>query len=143
MSPAKLEALVPVWQERLGLAHWTIIVEVDGRHIAEDGDDVAMRIFRHQRYDDAVLEVAPWMVGDGQPPDVIEAAMLDDRLVEQKLVHELLHLCSRDLANIIEDDLDGFLQRDAHELVRLGAVRAEEAMVDRLAKTLVAWAGTR
>ncbi len=142
MDAERLEVLLGDWQTRLGLGHWTIKLVVDGAHIAEDDDDVAMRVYTHQLYDDAVLEVAPWMLGVGEPPDRIEAQLLDDALVERKLVHELLHCVTRDLVAIVRDDLDGSLHRDVMEQVNAHVRRLEEHAVDRLAKALVTTLGS-
>jgi hypothetical protein len=137
VTEKQLHALVSTWQQRLGLDQWRIAVRFRDDHI---DDDCAMRIHRHQRYDDAVLEVQPWVVGDGEPPDVLEREFVGDDLVERKVVHELLHLHSRDMANIIEDDLDGYLHRDAKDLLDKSFLRAEERFVDGLAAALIrAW----
>lgn len=138
MTAREFERVVRRWQKLLGLEHWSICVRVGVRdHGAGADDDVFARIYRHERYDDAVLEVAEWAVGQDDPPDRIEAALLDDELVERKAVHELLHLTTRDMATVVEQDLDGYLHRDAADMLAKSWERAEERAVDGLARHLV------
>jgi hypothetical protein len=144
-NETQVQQLVSLWQKRLGLDHWTILVKFEiSEHSNNDDDDreVFARIYTHSKYDDATLEIASWVTDSSvKPPDVLEADMLTDELTERKLVHELLHCWTRDLVDVPLEHLDGFLHRDVYNLFYDNLNRLNERFVDNLARSLVAnWA---
>lgn len=126
-------ALLPVWQRRLGLADWRIVMVLGG---CED-ETAYMEVQHSTDYERAVVHVNSWLVGQGQvPTDVLMRDALTDDFIESSLVHELLHLHTRNLRVIIRDDLFGIVARDVHDQLKSAMSRADEQTVDRLAEAL-------
>lgn len=128
-------ALVRTWQTRLGLDHWDIEVVV----APLDGDMATIR--RATFYDRARLTVAPWVLGIGETPDeclsVREPAALG---VAAIIAHELLHLVTAPLQDIVDGDLEGEINARVHGVLCNLHHRAEEQTIDRLAVALTrAW----
>ena len=69
---------------------------------------------------------------------MIRGEDLTDDFIESSLVHELLHLHTRDMRAVVRDDLDGQVHRDVYAVLEASMGRAEEQCVDRLAEALVA-----
>lgn len=134
-APAELQQLLSDWQQRLGLVHWSI--ELTMGDVMDNGPETVFEIQRHENAHRAVITVAPWLAG-GDRPEMVET--VDDRFIEQGLVHELCHLIFRDVTFIVRDDLADLLGQVNHELIMRGINRSEEAAVDLLARSLVdAW----
>lgn len=115
-----MEEVIREWQTVLGLTHWTIIVDWDTPAAEDNYADVAPK----DSYDEATIKLsADW------PSWSFDFAT-------KTLIHELLHLTTRDLltaATAVEDVLPAsawklFEDRFTHEL---------EGVVDRIALTLV------
>ncbi len=144
MTEQGLRDLVALWQNRLGLDHWTIVVKIAEPEV--DGRACVMKVHRSVYYDQATITVHPAAIGKGELPDSIEKDILDQAddhtaLYEGDIVHELLHCCLRDLmeaGDLVTDQL----HRDARTVWDEAWRRAEEATVERLAKALVALAHT-
>lgn len=134
MTEPQLWELLEVWKARLGLERWLVILEVGGA----DDDSCYMETHRSTTYERAVIRVQPWLLGKGEAPPrtMIRGAHLTDAFVESSLVHELLHLHTRDMRAIVRDDLDGQVHRDVYTVLEAGMARAEEQCVDRLAEAL-------
>lgn len=134
----ELTEIIAYWKPILNLREWTIaqVVEVPK---SEDGLTL-MQVTRHHYYNDAVLHVHPWCVGelDDSPGegDVIEEHFVSKGFFEFKVVHELLHLVLRDLVFAYDNTLEGYLHRDVHEQFDRHTKQMEERCVDNLAKTL-------
>lgn len=121
MTRAVIERLVRRWVPRLGLERWRIEFCWDEPC---DPEKERAKVVRSCFYDRATLYFASdfgsWS---------LESA-------EQTVVHELLHLCLRDVDEVLSD-LDGQLQRDAAEMVDRRYRQAMESFVDRLSCRLV------
>lgn len=128
-----LSQLLTLWQRRLGLVDWRIVMLLGG---CED-ESAYMEVEHSTCYERAVIHVNPWLVGEGEiPKDVLMRDALTDDFIESSLVHELLHLHTRNLRVIVRDDLCDIVSRDVHEQVKNAMSRADEQLVDRLAEAL-------
>jgi hypothetical protein len=132
MTREGVDHIVSVWIPRLGLSHWRIEVVWDGRY----KDDPSFSSFEHaftwraRDYDEARLyfnqdEMERW----------------DLRRTEEIVVHELLHLVTREVEFVL-DQIDGQLRSDAQEIVEISHRHAVEGAVERLACRIVEIAGT-
>lgn len=135
MTEKQLRDLLDVWKGRLALDRWLLVLEVGACSDAT----AYMEVIRSTSYERAVIHVQPWLLGDGEPPEgvVIRGEHLSDEFVEASLVHELLHLHTRDMCAIVRDDCDGLVHPDAYRQLDCAMGRAEEQCVDRLAVALV------
>lgn len=140
MTADRLQALLTVWQERLGLQLWDIDLAVhdaipDGEPLDEH---TWMRTVRHSAYQRAVVAVASHLLDDGPPhPARWEDVSVDDRRVETILVHELLHCWVApltDVADAVEDEI----RPEMYRVLRDWTYQAEERVVDTMARALVA-----
>lgn len=133
MTFEHLSALLPIWKIRLGLGDWRIILVLGG---CED-EDVYMEIEHSVDYNRAIIRVNPWLVGQGDiPTNVLMREALTDDFIESSLVHELLHLHTRNLRVIIKEDLFGVVSRDLYDQLGKTVNRADEQIVDQLAEAL-------
>jgi len=126
---------VAYWGDALGMRNWRISVEV-GR----DLDGATARCGVSFNYDDACIELQPWLLGLGAPPprDVGAgySAATDEEAFEATIVHELLHALMRRrdrAAARIREQLPDLL-RSAYEQLHADA---NEEIVDALAWLLV------
>lgn len=134
MTFEHLEKLLDIWKPRLGLNTWRIVMNLGG--IADKS--CYMEVEHSMYYERAVIHVNPWFVGIGPiPEDAIMHQAITDDFVESSLVHELLHLHTRNLRVIVRDDLEDILSLDTYRQVNISMRRADEQMVDRLAEALV------
>lgn len=137
MTEKQLRGLLATWQQRLGLGDWRIVLKVG---TVED-ESAYMETQRSVSYQRAVIHCQPWLLnGDGNaaPESVmIRGNDLSEDFVESSLVHELLHLHTRDMRAVVRDDLDGQVHRDVYSVLEASMARAEEQCVDRLAEALV------
>lgn len=134
-SVAELRRLTALWQRRLGLGHFAIGVRIGD---PEEGCTAAVLQPRPE-YEEAVITFAPWLVGRGDPGDglIVPLEEWDARRVEVTVVHELLHVCVKPMTRTL-DLVDGHLHRDSEAILRAALEAAEERVVDRLARALVA-----
>lgn len=129
MTAKQLESLVRLWQERLGLGGWRLVVEVE----TPDGGNAATA--SPTRYsDEARLRFAPWLLGKAERPAEVLPAHDDE--VEVVVVHELLHLALRDLDRGHEI-IEGHLHRDVEAVFLAGQNAALERSIERLSLALV------
>lgn len=132
MTEAELHALFDYWREALGLDRWQLELEPGGC----DADSY-MECDRSVLYERGRVRYQPWLLGEGDVPEELNYVPIDDAFIEASLVHELLHLQTRDMTRVVYGDLDGFLHRDVHSQLEKAFGRAEEQCVDRLAGALV------
>lgn len=133
MTFKQLSNLLSIWTPRLGLSDWRIVMILGE---CED-EDVYMEVEHSLYYERATIHVNPWLVGIGQiPKDVLMRESLTDDFIESSLVHELLHLLTRNTRAIVRNDLYGVLGRETHDMLKKGMERADEQMVDKLAEAL-------
>lgn len=126
------------WQQRLGLAPWDIELRVQDASIPPLDANIRMRVHRHSAYQRAVIFVASHLVEGGPPaPEGYADLGMTDRRLITTLVHELLHLWTGRIVDPMTDDLDGMVHRDALVLFEASLGRAEEYVVDTLARALV------
>jgi hypothetical protein len=137
MSIDMAAALTSEWQQRLGLESWRIDV------VAGKLDDPLSRaeIGKSRDYDRATLHIAEWMLkGESLPQTCFEHTKIVARDIEEAIVHELLHLVTRDMERVAFDVIDGQLHRDVDIVFARAFTRAQEHAVDALAVALVrAW----
>ena len=126
MSKRELETIVREWQERLGLATWDISVDWG---VMEEEEGRAS-VWRSRDYDEARIRFNR------------EFRKLDTLGAHRLVVHELLHLLSRDVEHIL-DLLEDQLHRDVGVVARRSHEHAVEQMVERLAYRFVEIAGVR
>ncbi len=138
MTERELVKLLGVWKSRLGLDNWQIEMSIGGC----ESDCSYAETHRSTTYENAHIYFQPWMLGKADVPADLIIKQVSDYDIEKTLVHELLHLHTRDMHGVTVDDTDGLLHRDVHEQLRNSFRRAEEQMVDRLAVALVKnWGG--
>lgn len=131
MTETQLRKLFKLWKHRLGLDQWHIEVRIEP---CEDPESY-MEVERSIDYQRARIIVSPWMIGKGEIPKGV-LLPLTDEMVEESLVHELLHICTRDLVSIVRNDLNGMVHRDVHRVFDDAVSRADERCVDALAVSL-------
>lgn len=131
MTEAQLRSLFERWVPRLGLERWDLELRVEDC----ESDVAYMEVERSFTYERAVIRCQPWVL-TGQVPDELMTLRLTPRRIESSLVHELLHLHTRDLVKVA-NTVDGQLHRDAFRIYDDAVDRAEEQLVDRLAVALV------
>lgn len=131
MTEAKLRKLFKLWQHRLGLDAWHIEIRID---ICND-PEAYMEVERSVDYQRARITVSPWMLGKGEVPKVCLLPITDD-MTEESIVHELIHICTRDLVTIVRHDLNEMVHRDVHRVFDDAMTRADERCVDALAISL-------
>lgn len=125
MNREQIERVVETWQLRLGLQNWDLRVEWD----KPAGDEANASTWRMDKYDRATMHFAP------------ECDEWDEFFLNWIVVHELLHLCTREIDEThkaIEEHLhravwDVHDKRYDHEI---------EGFIDRLARRLVLIGGT-
>lgn len=133
MTYQELGHLLVLWQQRLGLLGWRIEMTLGGC----DDTTAYMEIEHSTFYERALIHVNPWLIGTGEiPQDVLMREYLTNDFIEVSLVHELLHLHTRNLRAIVYHDLDGVVSREVHEQLKNTTRRADEQTVDRLAEAL-------
>lgn len=114
-----LDRRLAIWVSRLGLERWDIKLLPDFCD-----EDANASTWRSNTYDRATIkfscDLPTWTFG----------------FAETVLVHELLHLCHRDIDQVL-GDLDGQLQRDAWLMVERRYEHAMEGFIERLACRLV------
>lgn len=137
MNDDQLRKMLISWKQRLGLSSYRIRLEQGG---VED-DDSYMEVHRATDYKRAVVHYQPWLVGIGKVPEGMLLRVTDE-MVEESLVHELLHIVFTPVVTPFRVDLDGYLHRDVHDLLVKMLGHAEERVVDDLATALVAAFGT-
>lgn len=131
MTEPRLQQLLAEWTRRLGLERW----EIDLRVEPCECETAYMEVERSFLYERATIAVAPWLMGQGDwPADCMRRA--SPHHVEETLVHELLHLHTRDIMRAGRE-ADGQMHRDAYTIYEQRLEDAEEQLVDRLAVALV------
>jgi hypothetical protein len=124
VTKAALERLVRLWVPRLGLERWK--VDVDWSKPCADHN--VAEIEKSSFYDTGTIRLEPgW-------------AKWSPEYAEQTVVHELLHLCHRDVDEAFAD-LEGQLHRDAWTMAERRYKQAMEGFIDRAASRLVEIAG--
>lgn len=135
MTEAQLRKLVDTWAGRLGLDRYRLSVQMGGLDDATSYAEVSRSVYQR-----GVIHFAPWLLDGHATPDDVLGIELTPDFIETIVVHELLHLWTRDLRAIVRDDCDGLVHPDAYRQLDLAAMRAEEQLVDGLAEALVkAW----
>lgn len=135
MTEKGLRVLLEVWKKRLGLDGWRILLHVGG----VEAEHAYMETSRSVSYERGVIYCQPWLFGDGEAPKdvMIRGDDLTDDFIESSLVHELLHLHTRDMRAVVREDLDGQVLRDVYTVLNAAMERAEEQCVDRISEALV------
>lgn len=124
LTEARLRRIVTVWCERLALTNW--VVNVDFAEPALEEADATT--WRSNSYDRATIRLAPeWRVWS-----VITANRL--------IVHELLHLITRDIDRVFAS-VEPEIGTQAWKLLDDRYDHEIEGLVDRLAVRLVNIAG--
>lgn len=127
MTKAQLERVVRVWQSRLSLESWDLSVAwvkdaVTGEGCSEDADATT---WRANTYDRAVVYPSPDKFGSWS-----------DEVTNRIVVHELLHLVTRDLDRAVTA-VEGQVHPDVFRMVEKRYDHEIEGVVDRLAYRLV------
>lgn len=127
MRRAQVEQIVHWWIPRLGLDHWRIDVVWDHSRDEAPSFDSFEHAFtwRARDYDEARMYFNP-----------NEMEHWDRRQANEIVVHELLHLVTRDIEFVL-DQIEDQLHRDVETLVTVSHRHAVEGAVDRLSKRIV------
>lgn len=134
MTFEQLESLLDIWKVRLGLDNWRIVMMLGN----VTDKTCYMEVDHSTYYERAVIHVNPWFVGIGPiPEEVLMREAITDDFIESSLVHELLHLHTRNLRIIVTEDLADVLSLDTYRQVSVFMKRADEQTVDRIAEALV------
>lgn len=133
MSEQQLRALFATWIDRLDLTHWTIEVAVEKIKPRTR----TMETSKSPHYDRGRIVVQPWVIA-GNPPSTWHAApeKTFDRVVEETIVHELLHLLLWETTSAI-CLLASYTKTPAYETAFKVQEHQEENAVDRLSVALV------
>lgn len=115
MTRGRLEKITRAWQKRLGLERWDLKFGWD-RPL--DQENEVARVFRSNQYDSATIFFAA------------DYRKWTPEFANQAVVHELLHLCHRDV-----DEAFGVLDADAASKARWE--HAMEGFIDRTACRIV------
>jgi len=120
MTKGKVERLVRDWQKRLKLDHWDVKVDWS----RSPREDCYATTFRRNQYDIAELcfdsEYKTWA----------------SDFTEKLIVHELLHLLTRDLDRVV-NDLEEVMHLETFRLLDKRYEHEIEGVVDRLASCFV------
>ena len=134
MTFEELNQFLFIWKARLGLSDWRIELILGGC----SDETTYMEVEHSTFYERAVIHVNPWLLGQGPTPEyVLMKEALTDDFIEVSLVHELLHMHTRNIRVVVREDLFGVVSRELHEQLKNAMERADEQMVDRLAEALV------
>lgn len=124
---ARAELLVRVWARRLGVDRWELELHLDdpaGWASLHKPEDTDASVHRSRDYDTATFWLDP---GWREWPA---------RKLEATIVHELLHLATRDMEHVL-DLLDGMVHRDVENVIAEAYRHAVEGAIDRLSYRLV------
>jgi hypothetical protein len=124
MTAKQLQKLVRVWQGRLGLQAWDIKVSFVPTSFCSCAEDAEATTWRQNDYDRAVIF-----------PNTDWTSWDDDRL-SRLMVHELMHLVTRDLDRVIAS-VEEQVHPDAWRMVNTRYDHEIEGVVDRLANRIV------
>lgn len=128
LSRQEVEAIVRLWQTRLGLDRWRIHVKWD--EPSDDENAAQIRMCRH--YDEADLSLSPdwatWKQEHGL------------RWVHELIAHELCHVLLNDLDEVLRS-LETHLHRDVYAVARDRYKHELEGLVERLAWQFVELTG--
>lgn len=133
MTEARLRRLARLWAGRLGLSH--VEIEIEVRALEEADNKAECDPSKNYRF--AKITFQPWMVGQGQRPETVEASEVEDRWVEKTLVHELLHVSLTPFRKSWVA-LEEQIHPDAWALYEGQMRNAEEEVVDALAVAITA-----
>lgn len=128
MNQSEIYFILNEWKKRLYLHEWDFDIDWDTPAIIDDeecGSKNYAQIWVSKDYFDANLKLS----ADWQSWTVEEANL--------NLVHELLHVKSRDTRHTIEYTLQGQLHRDVYDIIRSGYNHAEEAFLEAMARILI------
>lgn len=120
MTRRQIEKLVYRWQRKLKLDHWEI--EIKWSEAPTPGSYATT--WRMNQYDRAEIYVSP------------EFTTWTADFAERTMVHELLHLVTRDLDRVL-GDAEGFLPKTAFRWIDKRYEHEVEGVIDRLATVLV------
>lgn len=112
----KYQELVAAWQQRLGLERWKIDVK-----IAEEPMEAFAECNPSSQYEFATITFSP---------------SLDPTQIDATVVHELLHILTKDIDQLVED-ARAQLHPQASFQVEKRYDHALESFVDRLAQRIV------
>ena len=94
---AEAEVYVVRWQERLGIQNWRVLVT------AQDADlDTIATISRQEHYRKALITID---LHEGKNTWEIER-QLSGEILEQAVLHELIHLMLDPIRNLLSDELN-------------------------------------
>lgn len=131
MTKGQIERAVKVWQQRLGLDGWDVGVSWVKDPVTGIGcsDDADMTTWRASTYDRAVIY-----------PSVEKFGSWPDDMTNRLVVHELLHLSTRDVDQVVAS-IEGQVHPDVYRMIDKRYDHEIEGLVDRLAYRLVELAG--
>ena len=124
MTEKQLEKVVRLWQKRLGLQDWDISLSFVPLPFCRCEDDADATTWRQNSYDRAVIF-----------PNADWKSKSDDAL-NRLMVHELLHLVTRDLDRVVAS-VEEQLHADAWRAVNTRYDHEIEGVVERLANRFV------
>lgn len=132
VTEERLHELFKLWQTRLGLDLWHIEVRIENPKSPTSMMDVR----KSTAYSRAIVRVPQWILDGGPIPDGILDVTIDDKFIEQCIIHELLHCQRRETGALVFDRLEGLLHRDVYSVVTGSFDAAEELEIENLAASL-------
>jgi len=125
LTREQIDEIVEAWQEALGLGTWHLKVDWD----KPSGEDADATTWRSNQYDRATMHFSK---------DHVD---WDADFANWIVVHELLHLVTREVDEMLKDVYDQ-LHRDVATQVERRYEQTIEGIVDRLARRIVMIGGT-
>lgn len=116
------QALVAKWQPLLGLQNWLVIVDTDSEKLEESIATIHWQPF----YRKALLKI--FLRPD--PSRWQNAAQLTGELLERHIVHELVHLLTAPIHDLMDSELNTGLLWKLFD-------RAEETVIDELTQVIL------
>lgn len=103
---ARAEAYLAKWQPRLGLGGWRIALR-----FGETDSGTSANSEASWTWEDAIITIAPDF--EKQRDVSIDAGLSADRVLEELVIHELLHFVDQPMAMQVEQIIDRFIGKDS------------------------------
>ena len=127
--------LIQKWQPRLHLQDWRYAV-----CIGEVGDQYCMQVGVDWRNKEFVVTIPPDYIDRERHGRPFVTDMDDDTLVEESILHELLHVCEYPLLGYVEEELEWLVGTNSSVGDRIRPILHDyrETLVSHFARIIIA-----